>query len=154
MSCGYYSWRNEALKNFCQNFIIFSTSRCTVEIITMVTRDVKTVHAVFYLSLPGVNDIMMCRGAAAFLIAVVNRKPEIDSFDEGGIKPSELKGKIAFNNVKFAYPTRRNMLILKGVTFTVNQGETVALVGHSGCGKSTTVSLVQRFYNPDAGERN
>ena len=102
----------------------------------------------------GVNDIMACKGAAAFLIAVVNRKPFINSFDKSGIKPNSIKGKIAFRNVQFSYPTRPDVPILKNISFTVNQGETVALVGHSGCGRSTTVSLVQRFYNPSSGMLN
>ncbi|XP_075252634.1 ATP-dependent translocase ABCB1-like isoform X2 [Convolutriloba macropyga] len=94
----------------------------------------------------------MCRGAAGFLIAVVNRKPPIDCFDESGQKPESVKGSISFRNINFSYPTRREVKVLKEVTFKVNQGETVALVGHSGCGKSTCVSLIQRFYNPTSGE--
>ncbi|XP_075244761.1 ATP-dependent translocase ABCB1-like isoform X2 [Convolutriloba macropyga] len=101
---------------------------------------------------PGLNDIAMCKGAAAFLIAVNKRKPPIDCFDESGVKPSTVKGKISFRNINFWYPTRPDVQVLKKVSFDVNQGETVALVGHSGCGKSTCVSMVQRFHNPTEGE--
>ena len=104
------------------------------------------------ISISGLNDIAMCKGAAAFLIAVNKRKPPIDCFDESGLTPSSVKGKISFRDVDFWYPTRPDVQVLKKVSFDVNQGETVALVGHSGCGKSTCVSMVQRFYNPTEGE--
>jgi ABC-type multidrug transport system fused ATPase/permease subunit len=54
--------------------------------------------------------------------------------------------------VKFVYPTRPTVQVLKGVSFTVNKGKTLALVGPSGCGKSTTVGLLERFYNLASGE--
>lgn len=52
----------------------------------------------------------------------------------------------------FSYPTRPNVKVLKGLSFTVTEGKTLALVGESGCGKSTIISLLERFYNPIAGE--
>ncbi len=115
----------------------------------MINRNNNFVHVITHIL--GINDVAMCKGAAGFLIAVVNRKPPIDCFDESGLKPKSVKGKISFKNVDFSYPTRPDVAVLKNVSFSVNQGETVALVGHSGCGKSTCVSLVQRFYNPASG---
>lgn len=64
----------------------------------------------------------------------------------------EIKGKIEFRNVWFRYPTRKEDFVLKGLNLTINPCETVALVGESGCGKSTFVSLLMRFYDVDAGE--
>ena len=55
---------------------------------------------------------------------------------------------VAFQNVCFSYPTRREVTVLKGVTFAVNAGTTCALVGGSGCGKSTLFSLLLRWYDP------
>ena len=55
-----------------------------------------------------------------------------------------VEGKITFNSVNFHYPTRPNVPVLKGLTLEVNPGETVALVGQSGCGKSTCIQLVER----------
>ena len=64
----------------------------------------------------GLNDIAMCKGAAAFLIAVNKRKPPIDCFDESGVKPSTVKGKISFRNINFWYPTRPDVQVLKKVS--------------------------------------
>ena len=60
-------------------------------------------------------------------------------------------GDIVFDNVSFAYPTRHQVPILKGVSFTIPKNASVAFVGHSGCGKSTIMALLQRFYSPDSG---
>ena len=61
-------------------------------------------------------------------------------------------GQIEFKNVWFRYPTRKNDWILKGLNLTINPNETIALVGESGCGKCTLVSLLLRFYDPDFGQ--
>ncbi|CAI5451390.1 unnamed protein product [Caenorhabditis angaria] len=79
-------------------------------------------------------------GAAAALYEVIDRTPEIDAYSGGGVK-----------NVKFTYPTRPDIQILKGVSIDADPGKTVALVGSSGCGKSTIIQLLQRFYNPESG---
>jgi ATP-binding cassette subfamily B (MDR/TAP) protein 1 len=64
----------------------------------------------------------------------------------------EVKGKIEFKNVWFRYPTRKEDFVLKGLSITINPNEQVALVGESGCGKSTFVNLMMRFYDVDSGE--
>ena len=65
---------------------------------------------------------------------------------------NDVKGKIEFKNVWFRYPTRTEDFVLRGLNITVNPSESVALVGESGCGKSTFVNLLMRFYDPDHGE--
>lgn len=60
-------------------------------------------------------------------------------------------GKIEFVGARFTYPTRRNLKVLRSLDLTIKPGQTVALVGTSGCGKSTIVSLVERFYDTNAG---
>ena len=55
------------------------------------------------------------------------------------------------NHVGFRYPTRLKIKVLRGLNITVKPGQTVALVGTSGCGKSTTVSLIERFYDVNSG---
>ncbi|NXD90087.1 MDR1 protein, partial [Chaetorhynchus papuensis] len=62
-----------------------------------------------------------------------------------------IKGNLEFKNVYFNYPSRPDVEILKGLNLKINSGQTVALVGGSGCGKSTTVQLIQRFYDPKEG---
>lgn len=62
-----------------------------------------------------------------------------------------INGRIEFNSVNFSYPSRPNIKILKSISFSVEPGKTLALVGVSGCGKSTIVSLIERFYDPTSG---
>lgn len=62
------------------------------------------------------------------------------------------KGQITFSNVSFNYPSRPDFTVLKNLSFTANAGETVALVGSSGSGKSTIASLILRFYDPNSGQ--
>ncbi|NWT54245.1 MDR1 protein, partial [Erythrocercus mccallii] len=62
-----------------------------------------------------------------------------------------IKGNVEFKNVYFNYPSRPDVEILKGLNLKIDSGQTVALVGGSGCGKSTTVQLIQRFYDPKEG---
>ena len=66
--------------------------------------------------------------------------------------PKDCKGKIEFKNVWFRYPTRKQDFVHRGLSFVINPGESVALVGESGCGKSTFVNLLMRFYDIDDGE--
>ena len=69
-----------------------------------------------------------------------------------GDKPDFCEGNVKFREIEFTYPTRPNVKILRGLSFDVPKGQTVALVGSSGCGKSTIIQLIQRFYDLDAGE--
>ena len=71
------------------------------------------------------------------------------------LKPEKktIKGKIEFKNVKFSYPDEKGeKVVLKGINLKVEAGQKVALVGDSGCGKSTTVNLIERLYEPTEGE--
>ena len=58
---------------------------------------------------------------------------------------------MAFRATEFSYPTRKSVKVLRNLNVDVDPGQTLALVGSSGCGKSTTVQLIQRFYDPDSG---
>ena len=63
----------------------------------------------------------------------------------------KVEGNISFHIVKFRYPTRPDVKVLQGLSLSVSRGQTLALVGSSGCGKSTTVSILERFYDPLEG---
>jgi ATP-binding cassette subfamily B (MDR/TAP) protein 1 len=58
---------------------------------------------------------------------------------------------VEFRDVQFNYPSRPEVPILRGLNISIPSGKTVALVGESGCGKSTTVALLEKFYVPDQG---
>src|SRR5262249_3526475 len=62
-----------------------------------------------------------------------------------------IRGDVAFEDVTFSYPSRKEMTVLRGVTLEARAGQRIALVGPSGAGKSTIVSLLLRFYDPDGG---
>jgi ATP-binding cassette subfamily B (MDR/TAP) protein 1 len=85
------------------------------------------------------------------LFQTIDRIPEIDSSDEGGLRPNGVRGEIALENVEFHYPSRPSVQVVKGLSITFRAGKTAALVGASGSGKSTVVSLVERFYDPTQG---
>ncbi|KAF8008245.1 hypothetical protein BT93_K2039 [Corymbia citriodora subsp. variegata] len=91
--------------------------------------------------------------AAAFkMIETINRKPEIDSCDTHGKTLDGIQGDIEFKDVYFSYPARPDELIFNGFSLYIPSGMTAALVGQSGSGKSTVISLIERFYDPRAGE--
>lgn len=64
----------------------------------------------------------------------------------------DIQGDIELRDVYFAYPTRPDEPILSGFSLSIQKGKTSALVGHSGSGKSTIISLIERFYDPQSGE--
>lgn len=100
---------------------------------------------------PFIETFGIAKGAAAKIFQIIERKPEIDPLSFRGIKPSFAHGNITFKNVYFQYPSRPDVKVLEGLSLTIKRGETVALVGSSGCGKSTCVQLIQRFYDPVSG---
>ncbi|XP_032602602.3 ATP-binding cassette sub-family B member 5 isoform X6 [Taeniopygia guttata] len=101
---------------------------------------------------PNLESMANARGAAYEVYKIINKKRLIDSSSKEGYKPDKLVGEIEFRNIHFSYPSRPDVKILKGLNLKVQTGKTIALVGASGCGKSTTVQLLQRFYDPDQGE--
>ncbi|CAD5111259.1 DgyrCDS587 [Dimorphilus gyrociliatus] len=107
----------------------------------------------FFLGLlgPALEALASARAAAYALYQIIDSKSTIDSNSKNG-KKSKIQGNIEFRNVKFRYPTRQEIPVLNGVSFQVSTGDTMALVGSSGCGKSTSVQLLQRFYDPEEGE--
>ncbi|VDM68067.1 unnamed protein product, partial [Strongylus vulgaris] len=97
-----------------------------------------------------IPDVVKARLAASLLFYLIEHPTEIDSLSEDGFK-RKLTGHITFRNVYFNYPTRKHTRILRGLNLEVRPGTTVALVGRSGCGKSTVMALLERFYNPKRG---
>ncbi|XP_040208747.1 ATP-binding cassette sub-family B member 5-like isoform X2 [Rana temporaria] len=94
----------------------------------------------------------IARGAAFGIYKVIDQTSAIDSFSMEGYRPDIMKGNVELRNIHFCYPSRPNVQVLKGLNLMVKSGQTVALVGQSGCGKSTIVQLLQRLYDSQEGE--
>jgi ATP-binding cassette, subfamily B, bacterial len=90
-------------------------------------------------------------GATERIMEILDSEQEI-----GDIKarpfPEKLKGEISFENVSFAYPSRKDITVLKEINFEIKEGSKVALVGQSGSGKSTLVQLLMKFYKLSGGQ--
>lgn len=100
---------------------------------------------------PHFEAFSVARGAAYNIFKIIDQKPSINSFAEDGHKLDKVQGTAEFKNVWFSYPSRPDVQVLKGFDLKIQSGQTVALVGSSGCGKSTTVQLLQRLYDPQEG---
>lgn len=116
-------------------------------------------------SIAGLGDnytqLQRAIGASERLREILNEPTEFERPADGSrqvavpltsdAKDLKLRGKIEFRDVSFAYPTRKDVQVLDSLNFTIAPGEKVALVGRSGSGKSTIISLLMRFYGPDKG---
>lgn len=103
-------------------------------------------------AMPNLQALSTARGAAYMIYNLIALEPAIDSSSDEGKQPEKLEGTVKFQNVKFRYPAREEVVVLNGLNLDVSKGQTVALVGSSGCGKSTVVQLLQRFYDPQEGK--
>ncbi|KAJ8025236.1 Phosphatidylcholine translocator ABCB4 [Holothuria leucospilota] len=97
-------------------------------------------------------DFSKAKTATARMFKLMDYVPPIDKYNTEGLKPEEYTPQVTFDRVRFRYPTRPDVSVLSGLSVSVKPGETLALVGSSGCGKSTSVALVERFYDTRSGE--
>ena len=117
---------------------------------------------------PELQAIAKGQAAAAKIYETIKRVPDIDSASDSGLKPTSIEGNITFHvsrtfsfllwilienlkNVNFSYPARPGVQVMKNFTATFPKGQLTALVGASGSGKSTSVNLIERFYDPLSG---
>ncbi|KAJ6820072.1 ABC transporter B family member 20 [Iris pallida] len=96
--------------------------------------------------------ILKRRKSLASVFEIIDRVPKIDPDDSAGLKPPNVYGSIELKGVDFCYPTRPEVMVLSNFSLKVSGGQTVAVVGVSGSGKSTIISLIERFYDPAAGQ--
>ena len=106
-------------------------------------------------NLAGITDYPKAKLSFKSLYKILNTPSQINAFEyvnKDKQFPQEFKGKIEFKNVTFAYPTKPQQIILKNISLKINPGQHVALVGYSGCGKSSIIQLIERFYDAKEGE--
>ncbi|CAI0469815.1 unnamed protein product [Linum tenue] len=103
-------------------------------------------------SSPSLTAFAAGQAAAYKMFETINRKPEIDAYDPKGKVLEDIRGDIELKDVHFNYPARPDEQIFNGFSLSIESGTTAALVGQSGSGKSTVISLIERFYDPLAGE--
>lgn len=100
-------------------------------------------------SLPDMS-ILKVKAAKLFEILDIEDEEQSQVRKESKMMKEGIKGKIFFNNVSFKYKNRSE-IVLKDVSFTVEIGQKIGIVGSSGCGKSTITKLLMRFYDPSSG---
>ncbi|XP_065886383.1 ATP-dependent translocase ABCB1-like isoform X2 [Dysidea avara] len=98
---------------------------------------------------PNIQEISVARGSARALYDIIDRQPQITNVE---YIPEEFNSDIIINDVTFHYPSRPDVKVLDDFSISVKPGQTLALVGSSGSGKSTVAQLIQRFYDLDEGQ--
>ncbi|KAG7573886.1 ABC transporter type 1 transmembrane domain superfamily [Arabidopsis suecica] len=103
-------------------------------------------------SAPSMAAFAKAKVAAAKIFRIIDHKPTIERNSESGVELDSVTGLVELKNVDFSYPSRPDVKILNNFCLSVPAGKTIALVGSSGSGKSTVVSLIERFYDPNSGQ--
>ena len=98
------------------------------------------------------GELQRAAGATERLVELLHATDQVTDPVSPATLPRPVKGAIRFQDVNFAYPSRPGLPALDDFNLTIQPGETVALVGPSGAGKTTIVQLIQRFYDPDSGQ--
>ena len=144
---------NATVTHYACKFIIdrkltFSDMSSCITVVMMMTAGITN-------GLNGISDYSKARDAFISIYDVLDIESEINPFEKENknkIQPDNIKGKIEFKNVSFSYPTKPDIKILKNISFVIETGTAAALVGYSGCGKSTIIQLIERYYDITEGE--
>ncbi|CAJ0593586.1 unnamed protein product [Cylicocyclus nassatus] len=149
-----YSWNTEFCDNailvavlFYGGHLVMSNMMTTEQLITFLLYQLQLGENLYNIGYV-MTGLMECVGASRKVFEYMLRDPEIAN---DGKREPPLEGEIKFENVYFTYPSRPNNIVLKGLDLTIQAGQTTALVGPSGGGKSSIVALIQHFYEPDKG---
>jgi ATP-binding cassette, subfamily B (MDR/TAP), member 1 len=103
-------------------------------------------------ALSNIKYLTEASSAAERIMELIRRVPKIDSESGAGEVLENVAGEVDFRNVAFCYPSRPKSPVFVNFSLHVPAGRSVALVGASGSGKSTVIALLERFYDPSAGE--
>lgn len=98
------------------------------------------------------GELQRAAGATERLVELLQTEDAVQDPTAPRALPTPVRGEIMLDDVHFHYPSRPTVAALGGVTLNIRPGETIALVGPSGAGKTTIIQLIQRFYDPDAGQ--
>ena len=100
---------------------------------------------------PVLRALGMGKEAAYNIYKIIERVSQIPLDNKDAFHPTSINGDIEFLNVHFTYPSRPDNKILNGVSLKIPAGKKVALVGETGCGKSTSIQMIERYYDPSSG---
>ena len=135
-------------------YTAFSVHRGYMKLSTALTEYMVFSFATFALVEPfGLAPyILKRRKSLASVFEIIERVPTIEPDDTSALSPPNVYGSIELKNIDFCYPTRPEVLVLSNFSLKISGGQTLAVVGVSGSGKSTIISLIERYYDPVAGQ--
>lgn len=99
-----------------------------------------------------INNLFKLSGASQKIVEIMKTEPVVNYHGGGMIPDDRVVGELELRNLTFEYPTKKDVTILKNVSLKVQANQVVAIVGQSGCGKSSIISLIERFYDPKEGQ--
>lgn len=105
----------------------------------------------FFMLSGAASNYFKLAGASKKIVAIMKDMPTINTRGGSQINENEVIGEVQLENVNFAYPTKLDVQVLKNFNLTVKKNTIVALCGESGCGKSSIIGLIQRWYEPQEG---
>ncbi|XP_046965821.1 ATP-dependent translocase ABCB1-like [Vanessa cardui] len=129
------------------HLVINEPQRYNADVMFSVFFGVMTALSYFGMMGNLMTSLGSARGAGASIFHVLHNIPTINTLEDRGTKPDSMEGNIEFKNVSFEYPSRPGITVLHDVNINISSGQSVALVGKSGCGKSTVVALISRYYD-------
>ena len=150
------------LCGFLVNVAIYGATKHYILNDTMDSEDMLLIQIVMMRGFDNISSVALDIGhmkkaniGFKYIYSVLETESLIPSFyndNSDKISANNITGKIEFKNVYFAYPTNPEKVLLKNISMTIMPGQKVALVGYSGCGKSSVIQLINRFYDVEEGK--